>query len=134
MKPLIHFLIVITTLSNSCGNQELNETIIKYSAQTRGFMYSLNFEKNVLEVNKNDKIYNVVLNKKQVRKINSLLENIDFNEIENNISIDDLALDKTIKGELKVSLKEKVFHFELDHNNLPDNIKNLFKQLEASIN
>ena len=108
--------------------------MINYRAQTRGYLYSLQLEKNLLEINDNNIIKKVELSKKQQIKINSLLNNLNFNEIENNISINDLAVDKAIKGSFIVHFKEKIFEYEFNHNKLPKSIQELFNQMEVYLN
>ncbi len=130
MKLLFHLFVVITTLSTSCDNQEKNEVIINYFAQTRGFIYSINLNQNVLEINDNNNILKVNLNKNQLAEIVKILNNMDFNEIKNNLEIDDLAVDKAIKGIFKTKFEEKSYNFEFNHNELSKSIQFLFKKLE----
>jgi hypothetical protein len=135
MKLLIHILIVITSLSTSCNNQEKNNNIIiNYSAQTRGFIYSIHLENNVLEINDNNKLKINELTENQKNKINNLLIDINFKEIENNISINDLAVDKAIKGIFKTTFQENSYTFEFNHNKLPKSIQKLLRQLEELSN
>mgnify|MGYP000565896130 CR=1 FL=1 len=82
----------------------------------------------------NNTIKKVELSKIQLLEINQAFDKIDFSEIENNISIDDLAVDKAIKGTFKVHFKEKFFKYEFNHNKLPKDIQELFKRLEAYLN
>ena len=135
MKIISQLFLIITVFTISCKSQEKNNDImINYRAQTRGYLYSLQLEKNLLEINDNNIIKKVELSKKQQIKINSLLNNLNFNEIENNISINDLAVDKAIKGSFKVHFKEKIFEYEFNHNKLPKSIQELFNQLEVYLN
>jgi hypothetical protein len=116
----------------SCISQEKsNAILINYTAQTRGYMYAIQLEKNVLEINNNGIIKKIELSKKQQTKIDSLLNTINFSEIENNISIDDLAVDKAIKGTFKAYFKENFYDYEFNHYKLPNKIRELLKQLEA---
>lgn len=135
MKLISQLLLIIIVFTISCNSQEKNNDImINYSAQTRGYLYSLQLEKNVLEINDNNTLKEVELSNKQQIKIDSLLNNINFNEIETNISIDDLAVDKAIKGTLELNFEAEHFTFDFNHNNLPKDIQELFNQLELYLN
>ncbi len=135
MKFLILFSTLILTLSPSCEKREENKEIeINYSAQTRGFKYVLHLKNNVLKIDKNNVIKEITLNKSQYANIDSLANKINFNEIENNISIDELAVDRAIKGIFTIDLKEKKYEFEFNHQKLPDAIQNLLDQLEGFLN
>jgi len=135
MKFLILFSTLILTLSPSCEKQEENKEIeINYSAQTRGFKYGLHLKNNILKIDKNNVIKEITLNKAQYANIYSLVTKINFNEIENNISIDELAVDRAIKGIFTIDLKEKKYEFEFNHQKLPDAIQNLLDQLEGFLN
>ena len=131
MKFLILFSTLILTLSPSCEKQDKNKEIeIKYSAQTRGFKYDLHLKNNLLEIDKNNVIKKITLNESQYSNIDNLVNKINFNEIENNISIDELAVDQAIKGIFTIKLKEKKYEFEFNHHKLPNSIQNLLNQLE----
>ena len=135
MKFLILFSTLILTLSPSCEKRAENKEIeIKYSAQTRGFKYVLHLKNNILKIDKNNVIKEITLNKSQYAHIDSLVNKINFNEIENNISIDELAVDRAIKGIFTIDLKEKKYEFEFNHQKLPDAIQNLLDQLEGFLN
>jgi len=135
MKFLILFSTLILTLSPSCEKREENKEIeINYSAQTRGFKYVLHLKNNILKIDKNNVIKEITLNKSQYANIDSLANKINFNEIENNISIDELAVDRAIKGIFTIDLKEKKYEFEFNHQKLPDTIQNLLNQLEGFLN
>mgnify|MGYP000733825050 CR=1 FL=1 len=135
MKTLSTFILFTLILFQSCQSQEkMTTTSLDYTAQTRGYMYSVQLEKNVLEIHDNTNIKKVALSENQLAEINQALANIAFNEIENNISIDDLAVDKAIKGIFKLHFKENYFEYAFNHNALPNAIQELFKQLEASLN
>ncbi|MEX1383975.1 hypothetical protein [Lutibacter sp.] len=131
MKFLILFSTLILTLSPSCEKREENKEIeINYSAQTRGFKYVLHLKNNILKIDKNNIIKEITLNKSQCSNIDNLVNNINFNDIENNISIDELAVDRAIKGIFIIKLKEKEYQFEFNHQKLPVTIKTLINQLE----
>ncbi|GGK37194.1 hypothetical protein GCM10007963_01630 [Lutibacter litoralis] len=122
-------------LSPSCKKQQTNKEIeINYTAQTRGFKYVLHLKNNVLKIDKNNVVKEIILNKSQYDNIDSLVNNINFIKIENNISIDDLAVDRVIKGVFTIDLKEKKYEFEFNHQKLPDTIQNLLNKLEKFLN
>ena len=87
-----------------------------------------------IKIDKNNVIKEITLNKAQYANIYSLVTKINFNEIENNISIDELAVDRAIKGIFTIDLKEKKYEFEFNHQKLPDTIQNLLNQLEGFLN
>jgi len=58
---------------------------------------------------------------------------IDFKEIKNNISTDELAVDRAIKGKFKLKFNSHVYEYELDHHNLPKSIQQLFTTLEQTV-
>ena len=60
-----------------------------------------------------------------------MIKKIDFNLLKSNISNDDLAVDKAIKGEFELNLNGKVYAFEFDHNNAPENIQELLSKLQS---
>ena len=97
-------------------------------------LYVLHLKNNVLKIDKNNVIKEITLNKSQYANIDSLANKINFNEIENNISIDELAVDRAIKGIFTIDLKEKKYEFEFNHQKLPDAIQNLLDQLEGFLN
>ena len=51
--------------------------------------------------------------------------------LESNISIDDLAVDKAIKGEFELNFNGELFTFEFDHNNAPESIQELLSKLQS---
>lgn len=129
MKHLNIFIIAFCLFNlSSCKAQE--SIFLSYKAQTRGFIYSLIIENNTLEINKNNSIKKISLTKTQQLEIFNLLAEIDFKVLENNISVNDLAVDKAISGLYEINFKGKVYTYELDHNNLPKAIKELFEKLE----
>jgi len=109
----------------------MNTTSLNYSAQTRGYIYAMRLKNNELELNNNTNIKKTTLTKSQINEINDLLLKIDFKKIENNISINDLALDKAIKGTFELNFKAAHFSFDFNHNNLPENIQQLITHLEG---
>ena len=55
MRTLSTFILFTLVLFQSCQSQEkMNTTSLNYSAQTRGYIYSIQLEKNVLEIILND--------------------------------------------------------------------------------
>jgi len=135
MKFLIFFSTLILILPPSCEKQEAKKEIeIKYSAQTRGFKYVLHLKNNILKIDKNNEIKEITLNKSQYSNIHNLVNNIEFNKIENNISTDELAVDRAIIGIFTIKLKEKKYIFEFNHHKLPYPIQDLLNHLEALLN
>ncbi|MDP3314161.1 hypothetical protein [Lutibacter sp.] len=122
---------ILITLSNSCQSQDKTEPIVlSYSAQTRGFQLGIQLENNALEVLKNNETKNVELTNNQFAEIIDLVSKIDFNTIKSNLSIEDLAVDKAIKGEFSIRFKNKDYTFDFDHNNAPKSIYNLLQTLQ----
>ncbi len=131
MKTFLNLIIVLFSLSTSCESQEVNQKIhINYKAQTRGFLYKISLNNNVLEIDNNGTLKSKILNSQQFSEIEKLVFNINFDEIKNNISIDDLAVDKAIEGVFEVKINNKAHLLNLNHNNLPVKIEELFSQLE----
>ncbi|SFS42915.1 hypothetical protein [Lutibacter maritimus] len=131
MKTFLNLIIVLFSLSTSCESQEVNQKIhINYKAQTRGFLYKISLNNNVLEIDNNGTLKSKILNSQQFSEIEKLVFNINFDEIKNNISIDDLAVDKAIEGVFEVKINSKTHLLNLNHNNLPVKIEELFSQLE----
>ncbi len=119
------------SFSTSCQSQEKKNTLmLNYKAQTRGFLYQIQFKNNSIEINNNNAIKTAVLTKNQLVKINSLLKVINFKEIKNNISTNDLAVDRAIKGVFKLHFNKILYEFEFNHNRLPKEIKQLIQLLE----
>ena len=131
MKTLNIFILFTLVLFQSCQSQEkMNATTLNYSAQTRGYIYTLHLKKNQLELNNNTNIKKITLTADQKNEIKELLLKVDFKKIENNISIDDLAVDKAIKGTFDLNFEAEHFTFDFNHNSLPKEINQLFKFLE----
>ncbi|MFK5958999.1 MAG: hypothetical protein QM495_09050 [Lutibacter sp.] len=131
MKLLNISLLFLLAFSTSCQSQEKKNTLmLNYKAQTRGYLYQIQLENNSIEINNNNTIKTAALAKSQLVKINSLLKVINFKEIENNISINDLAVDRAIKGVFKLHFNKILYEFEFNHNKLPKEIKQLIQLLE----
>ena len=131
MKLLLNTLALLFFFSLSCESQEKNNDIsLTYIAQTRGFIYSLQLKDNILEVNDNNSVKTLQLSETHISELTKILSEIDFDKIENNISIDDLSVDKAIKGNFDLVLNKKKYSFEFDHHNLPEKIKQLLSYLE----
>jgi hypothetical protein len=60
-----------------------------------------------------------------------MVKKIDFDSLKSNISIDDLAVDKAIKGEFELNFNGKLYTFEFDHNNAPESIQELLNKLQS---
>ena len=132
MKTFLNLIIILFTLSTSCESHAINHKLsINYKAQTRGFLYQVSLNNNILEINKNGTQQIKTLNSQQFSEIEKLVSNIVFDEIKSNISTDDLALDKTIEGIFEVKSNKKSHLLNLNHNKLPIKIEELFNQLEG---
>ena len=135
MKLLTHLIIIFSIITISCSKEEKNnEIIINYKAQTRGFIYSILLEKNILEIKTNKSVSKKILTKNQQIEIYNLLKEIDFAKIESNISIEDLSVDKAIKGKLITTFNKNQYEYEFNHNKLPQSIQELFIKLENYTN
>ena len=134
MKSLLHLILVLVTVTSSCQNQEIKkEFSLSYTAQTRGFLYKINLNKDSLEINNNGIIKNSALNNHQVSELKKLVSSLNFDQLKSNISIDDLAVDKAIEGVFTTSINGNNQLIKINHNNLPDQLKELFNQLDKSI-
>lgn len=135
MKLFKITIIILLTFSTSCQCQEKKDTILlNYTAQTRGFLYQIQLKNNLIELNNNNTIKQKVLTKNQEIKIDSLINEMNFEEIESNILINDLAVDKAIKGLFEINFKETSYSFEFNHHKLPEKVKQLLLQLEEYVN
>ncbi|MFD0761692.1 hypothetical protein ACFQZW_06320 [Lutibacter aestuarii] len=133
MKTFIYLFIVLTTLYSSCNNQNSKNLEINYKAQTRGFNYEIHLKNDTLQINNDNIIKKIKLHKTQHSQITNLVNLIDFKEIKNNISTDEFAVDRAIKGKFKLKFNNQVYEYELDHHNLPKSIQQLFTTLEQTI-
>ncbi|NEW79237.1 MAG: hypothetical protein GZ086_07365 [Gelidibacter sp.] len=132
MKLLKIALILMLVSSTSCQSQNKKDTIsLNYNAQTRGFHLAIRLENNLLEVSKNNETHQLELTDIQLNEIVEMVKKIDFEDIKGNVSIDDLAVDKAIKGDFELNFNGKIFAFEFDHNNAPENIKELLNKLQS---
>jgi len=130
MKLLINTLALLLFFSASCESQDNNNITLTYFAQTRGFIYSLQLKGNILEVNNNYTVKKISLSETQIKELSKILSETDFEKIENNISIEDLAVDKAIKGNFDLVFNQKKYSFEFDHHNLPQQIKQVLSYLD----
>jgi len=127
--------ILILTLSNSCQGQEKKEEItLNYTAQTRGYKYVLQLKNDTLELNNNQVLKKITLTEEQQKEVYELLSKIDFKKIKNNVSTDDLAVDKAIKGTFELNYHNKLYSYNFDHNKLPKKIEELKLKLETLLN
>jgi hypothetical protein len=125
-------LILLLVSINSCQSQDKKDTIsLNYNAQTRGFQLSIQLENNLLEVTKNNETHQIELTDKQLNEVIEMVKKIDFDSLKSNISIDDLAVDKAIKGEFELNFNGKLYTFEFDHNNAPESIQELLNKLQS---
>ena len=108
--------------------------MLNYKAQTRGFLYQIKLESNSIEINNNNTVKTTVLTKNQFIKIDSLLNNINFKKIKDNISTNDLAIDRAIKGVFDLNFEGNTYTFDFNHHKLPNEIEDFLEQLEAFTN
>ncbi len=130
LSNIILFLLLVS--SASCQSQHKKDSIsLNYVAQTRGFQLAIRLENIFLEIYKNNETVQIELTENQFNEVVEMVKKIDFDTIKSNISIDDLALDKAIKGEFELNLNEEIYSFEFDHNNAPKNIQELLNKLQS---
>ncbi|MBE0423930.1 MAG: hypothetical protein IBX66_08315 [Lutibacter sp.] len=132
MKFFKMTLILLLATSTSCQSQDKKDTIsLNYNAQTRGFQLAIQLENNLLEVTKNNETHQIELTEKQLNEVIEMVKKIDFEVMKSNISIDDLAVDKAIKGEFELNFNNELYTFEFDHNNAPGSIQELLNKLQS---
>lgn len=132
MKLFKITLILLLVSSTSCQSQDKKDTIsLNYNAQTRGFQLAIQLENNLLEVTKTNATHKIELAENQLNEIINMVKKIDFENLKSNISIDDLAVDKAIKGEFELNFNGELYKFEFDHNNAPENIQELLNKLQS---
>ena len=132
MKLFKMTLILLFASLTSCQSQDKKDTIsLNYNAQTRGFQLSIQLENKLLEVTKNNEAHQIELTDKQLNEVIEMVKKIDFNTIKSNVSIDDLAVDKAIKGEFELNFNNELYEFEFDHNNAPKSIQELLNKLQS---
>ena len=132
MKLFKMILIILIASSTSCQSQDKIDTIsLNYNAQTRGFQLAIQMENNLLEVTKNNETHQIELTENQLNEVIEMIKKIDFEGIKSNVSLDDLAVDKAIKGDFELNLNAELYKFEFDHNNAPKSIQELLKKLQS---
>jgi len=132
MKLFKMILILLIVTSTSCQSQDKKDTIsLNYNAQTRGFKLAIHLENNLLEVTKNNETHQIELTEKQFNEVIEMVKKIDFNIIKSNVSVDDLAVDKAIKGEFELNFNNEIYAFEFDHNNAPESIQEMLNKLQS---
>lgn len=125
-------LILLLLSSTSCQSQDKKDTVsLNYSAQTRGFQLAIQLKNKLLEVAKNNETHQIELTDKQFNEVIDMVKKIDFENLKSNISIDDLAVDKAIKGEFELNFNGELYKFEFDHNNAPEKIQELLNKLQS---
>jgi len=135
MKLIIQTIIILLTFSNSCEGQENKEEItLNYTAQTRGYIYTLQLKNKELEINNNQVIKNIALTEDQQNEVSKMLSEIDFKKMKSNISTNDLAVDSAIKGAFELNYYNKFYSYSFDHNKLPNKIEELKLKLETFLN
>jgi hypothetical protein len=132
MKMLTQILMIILVFSISCKSQEINEDVyINYTAQTRGYVFILELKNNELSINNNQVINKTNLTENQKSEVLVLLSKINFKKLENNISTNDLAVDKAINGDFTIHYKNKQYSYNFNHIKLPKDIEELKLKLES---
>lgn len=132
MKLFKMTLILLLVSSASCQSQDKNDTIsLNYNAQTRGFQLAIQLENRLLEVTKNNETHKIELTENQLNDIVGMVKKIDFNALKSNIYIDDLAVDKAIKGEFELNFNGDLYAFGFNHNNAPQSIQELLNKLQS---
>ena len=127
-------LILLFASLTSCQSQDKKDTIsLNYNAQTRGFQMAIQLENNLLKVTKNNETHQIELTDIQLNEVAEMVKKIDFDLIKSNVSIDDLVVDKAIKGDFELNFNGKLYAFEFDHNNAPENIQELLKKLQSFV-
>lgn len=133
MRNLLQLSIIFCCLTvTSCTSQKItNNTSLNYTAQTRGYIYTIQLNNNKLELNNNTNIKRTTLSIDQKKELEQQLLKINFKQLRDSINTEDLALDKAIKGMLDLNFDSKQYHFNFNHNKLPKNIQNLTMLLES---
>lgn len=132
MKLFKITLILLLVSITSCQSQDKKDTIsLNYDAQTRGFQLSVQLENNLLEITENNETHQIELTENQLNEVIEIVKKIDFNALKSNISIDDLAVDKAIKGEFELNFNGELYAYEFDHNNAPESIQELLSKLQS---
>jgi hypothetical protein len=132
MKLFKMTLILLLVSITSCQSQDKKDTIsLNYNAQTRGFQLAIQLENNLMEMTKNNETHQIELTENQLNEVIVMIKKIDFNLLKSNISIDDLAVDKAIKGEFELNFNGELNTFEFDHNNAPESIRELLSKLQS---
>ncbi len=132
MKLFKMTLILLLVSITSCKSQDIKDAVsLNYSAQTRGFQLAIQLENNLLEITENNETHQIELTENQLNEVIKMVKKIDFNVLKSNISIDDLAVDKAIKGEFELNLNGELYAFEFDHNNAPVSIQELLNKLQS---
>jgi tyrosine-protein phosphatase YwqE len=132
MKLYKMTLILLLVSITSCQSQDKKDSIsLNYSAQTRGFQLAIQLENNLMEMTKNNETHQIELTENQLNEVIDMVKKIDFKVLKSNISIDDLAVDKVIKGEFKLNFNGELYTFEFDHNNAPESIQKLLNKLQS---
>jgi tyrosine-protein phosphatase YwqE len=92
---------------------------------------AIQLENNLMEMTKNNETHQIELTENQLNEVIDMVKKIDFKVLKSNISIDDLAVDKVIKGEFKLNFNGELYTFEFDHNNAPESIQKLLNKLQS---
>lgn len=109
---------------------EKSELQLSYTAQTRGFKYAIEIRNDSVFKDINSIHREFLLKDTQLKELNNLLNEINFEDLRNNIDPDELLVDASVKGVFNLIYHKDKYEFEFDHNNLPDQIEVLLKKIE----
>ncbi|NLP57137.1 hypothetical protein [Lutibacter sp. B1] len=127
-------ILIVFIISISCKSQENStKTELSYVAQTRGYHLTINLKENTLEISENNNISKKVLTNKKLAELQKIISEIDFSKLKNNLSAENVAVDKAIPANFKLKLNEADYNFEFEHNNLPKGIENLINTLQEFV-
>jgi hypothetical protein len=131
MKLLLYTIIILISIPSSCQNNDTATITLNYTAQTRGFLYTINVYGANVEINSNGHIKSGKLQNEQLETLQQIIDNINFNTIKNTTLPEDMAVDKTIEGVFEIQHKGKENSFKINHQHPPTEIKKIFDFLES---
>jgi hypothetical protein len=126
----ITILLLFTALVTQTCNSQTKTILLNYKAETRGFSYTLLLENGLLQESNNGINITKNLSAKDLNAVEKQLEEINFEEIKSNLSIEDSAVDKAIPGYFEVEFNNNKYLFEFSHHNLPEEIADLIDSLK----
>lgn len=129
MKFISLIYVFTMVIVQSCQSQK-NMISIDYKAQTRGFYFDAQVKNQTLKITDNGVEKTKKINKEHIVEIEKVLSEIDFKTLQDNISMDDLAVDRAILATCTINYNENLHSYEFDHNNLPKSIQELLNTLQ----